>query len=104
MTSTNLILRFGPLVGMGKHCPIRKFGRRALIALLAAATLCGAVAAANHARETAAQLGEAQTDRENLIAHLNGASFYEDKPNGARVYTHAETHEIAVRPLMVGIK
>ncbi|MDD5391173.1 MAG: hypothetical protein PHD37_17690 [Gallionellaceae bacterium] len=98
---TWLTLKYGALAGMGQHCPIRKLKRRALIALLAAATLCAAITAARSASETAALLSEAQTDRASLLSLLNGASFYEQRPDGTRIYTHAVMHEVEIKPVVV---
>lgn len=96
-----ITFRYGLLAGMGQHCPIRRLKRLALIALLAAA----AIAAALDARDTAAQLAEVHTDRESLIALLNGtAALVEQKPNGTSIYTHIEATQIKVPPVIVGLK
>ena len=94
------------LCQLGKHCPIRKLKRRMQIILLAFATSYVAIQAIDTVRTQAAQLSEALTDRESLIAHLNGASMREEqeRPNGTRVYTNARVEEIKVRPLIVGMK
>ena len=105
-----ITLRYGLMLGMGKHCPARKFKRLALIALLLAATLYAAIIAVRSASATVeehravqAQRDEARADRAKLLALLNGASLYEQKPDGTRIYTRARLDETEIKPSIVGL-
>lgn len=96
-------MRHGLLMGMGRHCPLRRLKRLAALAALALALCCAACIAARNATATAAEhrateawlresrqkLGTAERDREMLLGVLNGGSLVETLPDGGRIYTRA---------------
>ncbi len=110
-----LTLRYGLLRGMGKHCPVRRLKRVALIGLLVAAALYAASLASDTVMQLAqaqgdrsalrAQLTEAQRDREDALAILSGKVGPVDVlANGTRVYTRVKSYEERIKPVMVAAK